>query len=322
MCEFKPDVNTRSDGRLLNGNGRDIKVNDGHMNRGTFRDHFSPRRITSMPKHQSSSPISIHDADDFLVQDTNCIVPFSQESIKSRLADLQSIAMTSIPDVSSIPKLLKSHNMAFKKDKNASTCYQRFHNFCAMIGIYLPPPKAMEKSSIMGKEWDNNALPKVFYSRFEQMKKVLSHILFSPGFFPKEFQDDLQLNPDPNNFLRLLFMALNSHAVPDLSDRVIKRPGVVKSSQSLSQYALLWVNYIPMRQMSMVSGIQSSSNIVTSLMDSHRNIPSYGNSWRWSLNQFMILKWIIFQFLSNCGTYLQLFKVLLRSTDSLCLLVY
>jgi hypothetical protein len=111
-----------------------------------------------------------------------------------------------------------------------------------MIGIYLSPPKAMEKNSIMGKEWDNRALPKVFYSRFEKMKKILSHILCSPDFFPKELQDDLQLNPHPYNFLRL-FMALHSHAVPDLSDRVIKRPGMMKVNQTLSQYALLWVNY-------------------------------------------------------------------------------
>jgi hypothetical protein len=176
------------------------------------------------------------------VQDEQFIVPFSQESVKSRVADLQSIAMTNIPDVSSIPKLLKSHNVAFKKDENASTWYQRFHNFCAMIGVYLTPPKVMEKTSVMGKEWDNQALPKVFYSRFSKMTKVLSHILFSPEFFPKDFQDDLQLNPNPYNFLRL-FMALNSHAVPDLSDRVIKRPGAMKTSHSLSQYALLWVNY-------------------------------------------------------------------------------
>jgi hypothetical protein len=111
-----------------------------------------------------------------------------------------------------------------------------------MIGIYLSPPKAMEKNSIMGKEWDNRALPKVFYSRFEKMKKILSHILCSPDFFPKELQDDLQLNPHPYNFLRL-FMALYSHAVPDLSDQVIKRPGMMKVNQTLSQYALLWVNY-------------------------------------------------------------------------------
>jgi hypothetical protein len=113
----------------------------------------------------------------------------------------------------------------------------------------------MEKTSVMGKEWDNNALPNVFYSRLPKMKKILSHILLSPDFFPKDFQDDLQLNPDPYNFLRL-FMALNSHAVPDLSDRVIKRPGVMKSSQSLSQYALLWVNYFT--DEANVNGIQYS----------------------------------------------------------------
>jgi hypothetical protein len=38
-------------------------------------------------------------------------------------------------------------------------------------------------------------------------------------------------------------MALHSHSVPDLSDRVIKRPGPMKANQSLSQYALMWVNY-------------------------------------------------------------------------------
>jgi hypothetical protein len=216
------------------------QVEDENMNRLTQRNHFSQRLAT--PKHQSNSPISIHDADDFLIQDINFIIPFSQESVKTRIADLQTIAMTNIPDVSSIPKLLKSHNVAFKKDENASTWYLRFHNFCAMIGVYLSPPKAMEKTSVMGKEWDNQALPRVFYSRFEKMKKILFHILCAPDFFPKEFQDDLQLNPHPYNFLRL-FMALHSHAVPDLSDRVIKRPGMMKVNQTLSQYALLWVNY-------------------------------------------------------------------------------
>jgi hypothetical protein len=38
-------------------------------------------------------------------------------------------------------------------------------------------------------------------------------------------------------------MALHSHSVPELSDRVIKCPGLMKVSQSLSQYALAWVNY-------------------------------------------------------------------------------
>jgi hypothetical protein len=202
--------------------------------------NFTPRK--NILPTLATSPISIHDEDDYRVLDPTSIVPFAQESVQNRIADLQSIAMTNIPDVSSIPKLLKSHNVSFKKDDNASTWYQRFHNFCAMIGIYLPPPKAMEKNSIMGKEWDSGNLPKVFYSRFPKMKKVLTHILFAPEFFPKDLQDDLQLNPHPYNFLRL-FMALHSHAVPDLSDRVIKRPSAMKISQSLSQYALLWVNY-------------------------------------------------------------------------------
>jgi hypothetical protein len=238
---FKQDNHFIRRGELLreSASSNDRALN-GFMDRDRGRNHSNPRCATT-PK-QTSSPISIHDADDYLVQDPSFIIPFSQESANARIADLQTIAMTNIPDVSSIPKLLKSHNVAFKKDENAMTWYQRFHNFCAMIGVYLTPPKAMEKNSIMGKEWDNKALPLVFYSRFEKMKKILSHILFSPDFFPKEMQDDLQLNPHPYNFLRL-FMALHSHSVPDLSDRVIKRPGAMKQNQSLSQYALLWVNY-------------------------------------------------------------------------------
>jgi hypothetical protein len=242
MDGFTHGNNKGDEGRLLNEVvGEEMPtVVAGFENRRPHRNQFTPR-MSSTSKH-SRSPISIYDDDDFFVQDIQYIVPFAQESIKTRVADLQSTAMTTIPDVSSIPKLLKSHNVAYKKEENVSTWYQRFNNFCAMIGIYLPPPKAMEKNGIMGKEWDNHALPKVLYSRLAKMEKVLSHILFSPEFFPKDFQDDLQLNPNPYNFLRL-FMALNSHAVPDLSDRVIKRPGVMKSSQSLSQYALSWVNY-------------------------------------------------------------------------------
>jgi hypothetical protein len=76
----------------------------------------------------------------------------------------------------------------------------------------------------------------------QKMEKVLAHILTSPDFFPKDMNDDLQLNPNPYNFLRL-FMAAHSHCVPDLSDRVIHRPTTMKHSQTLSQYALLWVHY-------------------------------------------------------------------------------
>jgi hypothetical protein len=64
-----------------------------------------------------------------------------------------------------------------------------------MLGIYLPPPNAMEKNSEMGKEWDSQALPFVFYSRLNKMERLLSHILLSPDFFPKTMSDELQLNP-------------------------------------------------------------------------------------------------------------------------------
>jgi hypothetical protein len=203
---------------------------------------FSSPHATSFHPRQVISPISIHDTEDYLIQDKSVIIPFSQESIDTRIADLQSIARTNIPDVSSIPKLLKSHNVPYKKDENTSTWYLRFNNFCAMIGIYLTPTKSMLKDSVMGKEWDNKGIPRVFYFRHSKMEKVLSHILFSPDFFPKDLQDDLQFNPNPYNFLRL-FMALKSHAVPELSDQVIKQPSMMKSSHTLSQYALLWVNY-------------------------------------------------------------------------------
>jgi hypothetical protein len=190
----------------------------------------------------SQSPISIFDDDDYLVKDPDKVLPFGQQSVASHLNDLQTAAAATVPDVSTLPKLLKSHNVAYADGDNASTWYLRFNNFCLMLGIYLPPPNAMEKNSEMGKEWDSKALPNVFYLRFTKMEHILSHILLSPGFFPKSMSDDLHLNPKPYNFLRL-FMALHSNSVPDLSDRVIKRPGPMKNSQTLSQYALSWVNY-------------------------------------------------------------------------------
>jgi Integrase core domain. len=51
-------------------------------------------------------------------------------------------------------------------------------------------------------------------------------------------------------------MALHSNSVPDLSDRIIKRPGSMKNSQSLAQYALSWVNYF--NDESNVNGIDYS----------------------------------------------------------------
>ena len=126
-----------------------------------YRDQkFSSPRSNPFRPRQVASPISIYDAEDYLVQNNASIIPFSQESPSSRIADLHSIAMTNIPDVASIPKLLKSHNVSYKKDENASTWYLRFNNFCAMIGIYLTPTKAMLKDSFMGKEWDNKGLPR------------------------------------------------------------------------------------------------------------------------------------------------------------------
>jgi hypothetical protein len=71
----------------------------------------------------------VFDDDDYLVKDPTLIVAFAQESINSRVDDLQSTATIDVPDVSSIPKLLKSHNVAYKGGDNATTWYQRFNNF-------------------------------------------------------------------------------------------------------------------------------------------------------------------------------------------------
>jgi hypothetical protein len=202
--------------------------------------------VPSSAKHsdkKTSSPVSIYEDEDYLVKDRNDIYPFGQQSIQARVSDLQAAAATSLPEVSSLPKILKSHNVGYKEGDNAAAWYGRFNNFCLMIGIYLPPPNSMQKNSEMGREWDSQSLPFVFYSRFAKMEKLLSHILFTPAvFFPKTMMDELQLNPKPYNFLRL-FMALHSHSVPDLSDRVIKRPGPMKNGQTLPQYALTWVHY-------------------------------------------------------------------------------
>jgi hypothetical protein len=167
---------------------------------------------------KDASPVSIYNENDYLVLDKSKIIPFGQQTVHERIMDLQTAAAANIPDVSTLPKLLKSHNVGFKTGDNAATWYSRFNDFCLMLGIYLPPPNSMKKNSEMGTEWDSKGLPYVFYSRFNKMEKVLSHILFTPDFFPQTMADELQLNPKPYNFIRL-FMALHSHSVPDLSDR-------------------------------------------------------------------------------------------------------
>jgi hypothetical protein len=77
------------------------------------------------------------------VKNVGMICTFGQQSKMNRVADLQTAAGVTIPDISTIPKLLKSHNVGYKVGDNAGTWYQRFNNFCLMIGIYLPPPNAM-----------------------------------------------------------------------------------------------------------------------------------------------------------------------------------
>lgn len=94
-----------------------------------------------------------------LVKDTDMVFTFGQQSKMNRVAELQTAAAVTIPEISTIPKLLKSHDVGYKVSDNAGTWYQRSNNFCLMIGIYLPPPNAMQKDSEMGKEWDSKALP-------------------------------------------------------------------------------------------------------------------------------------------------------------------
>jgi hypothetical protein len=179
----------------LNDNNQDIKsspyvtpnIKNGTSSNSPIGNHF--RTCQDKPR----SPTSVYDDDDYLVKDVDMIYTFGQQSKSNRVADLQTAAGVTIPEISTIPKLLKSHNVSYKSGDNAATWYQRFNNFCLMIGIYLPPPNAMEKNSEMGKEWDSKALPYVFYSRFAKMEKVLTHIISSPKFFPDSMQDELQL---------------------------------------------------------------------------------------------------------------------------------
>jgi hypothetical protein len=179
----------------------------------------TPKTGLNRRKLQFSLVLIIYDDDDYLVKHRMLIVAFIQESIQSGV-DLQSIVAMSEPDASFIPKLLKSHDIiAYKDGDNATTWFQRFNNFCMMISIYIPPPKVMEKNSQMGREWDNQMLPNVFYHQYSHMllEKVLTHMLFLPDFFLKSLQDNLQLNPKLYSFIRLF----------------IQRPGAMKVSLSL-----------------------------------------------------------------------------------------
>ena len=188
------------------------------------------------------SPIQVYDDHDFLVTNLKSIIPFGNQSVHNRVIELQNAAMVKLPEVSSLPKMLKSHNVSFKENSNVSTWYYNFNKFCLTYGIYLSPPNAMDKLSEMGLEWDSGARPQVFYSRKDKMEKVLSQILLSHDFFPSVYHDELQLNPEPYNFIRM-FMANHSNSVPNLSDGIIRHPGPMKNSQILVQYALCWVNY-------------------------------------------------------------------------------
>jgi hypothetical protein len=65
----------------------------------------------------------LYDDDDYLVKDSNYIYPFGQQSIQGRISDLKAAAATSLPEVSALPKLLKSHNVGYKDGDNAATWY-------------------------------------------------------------------------------------------------------------------------------------------------------------------------------------------------------
>lgn len=134
---------------MFRGRPIDLPANDGPK----VFDPSTPKNPTFRPSHNArvhstpkkSSPISVYDDSDYLVQDTDSIYPFGQQSIQQRIADLQAAAVATIPDVTTLPKLLKSHNVGFKEGDNAATWYSRFNDFCLMIGIYLPPPKCDAK---------------------------------------------------------------------------------------------------------------------------------------------------------------------------------
>jgi hypothetical protein len=55
-----------------------------------------------------------------------------------RVVELQPAMTATLPDVSTLPKLLKSHNVGYNNGDNTATCYLQFNDFCLMLGIYLP----------------------------------------------------------------------------------------------------------------------------------------------------------------------------------------
>jgi hypothetical protein len=120
--------------------------------------------------------------------------------------------------------------------------YNRFHDFTMMLGIYLCPPNAMDKTSEMGKEWTSDSLPLAFHDKHVQSERILGHILRSPKFIPTKYKDELMLNPNPYNFLRL-FIALHACSASDLSTVIVRRPLPMKASQSLASYAYAWLQY-------------------------------------------------------------------------------
>lgn len=188
------------------------------------------------------SPIRVYGDDECLIRDASKVIPFSQESKLVRVDQLQTSARLCLPNVTDIPKLLKSHNVALSDSEDVLSWYLRFNDFALMLGIYICPPNAMDKNSEMGKEWDSGSLPHAFYDKRVQSERILSHILRSPKFIPDKYKDELLLNPKPYNFLRL-FIALHACSGSDLSSMVVHRPGPMKASQSLASYAYSWVKY-------------------------------------------------------------------------------
>jgi hypothetical protein len=193
-------------------------------------------------KTTPASPVCVFDDEECLVRDASKVIPFSRESVAERVSNLETSAGIVLPKATDIPKLLKSHNVALNDDDDILVWYNRFHDFAMMLGIYLCPPNAMDKTSEMGKEWSSGCLPLAFHEKFVQSERILSYILRSPKFFPTKYKDELMLNPKPYNFLRL-FIALHACPASDLSNIVVRRPAPMKLTQSLASYAYGWVQY-------------------------------------------------------------------------------